>query len=214
MWCMILVVAYPCVFLCRTRWGTLSACSTTWWPTWETGWRICTETLWVYSCWYFISLLFVLLLYRAAVRRVVPKVCTIVCVCVCFRRACPRIRTRTRFTLRQSWLTQRLEMSLPKCFRRAHQRAVLPEGWVWHHTYLWRWIVISENKIPSLKHTHVFNKYGHLPLYVSWGFQLVQSSSENLSLMTSSKNYLHPLVCLHLLCQTTKWELQSKINLE
>lgn len=153
MWRMILVVASPCVFLRRTWWGTLSACSTTWWPTWETGWRICTETLWVYSCYDILSPLFVLLLSRAAVRRVVPKVCKTVC--VCFRRACPQIRTHTRFTLRQSWLTQRLEMSLPKCFRRAHQRAVLPEGWVWHHMYLWRWIVISENKILTPKHTHI-----------------------------------------------------------
>lgn len=123
------------------------------------------------SLWYFISPLFVLSHSRAAVTCVVPEVCVIVC--VYFRRACPQIRTRTRFTLRRSWLTQRSEMSLPKCFMRAHQRAVLLEGWVWRRMYLCRWIVISENKIPAPKRTH-------LPLYVSWRFQLVQSNSEKL----------------------------------
>lgn len=148
MWRMILVVASPCVFftqdMMRNPFSMFDNMMANMRNRMEDMHRNFVSLL---LLWYFISPLFVLSHSRAAVRHVVPKVCTIVC--VCFRRACPQIRTRTRFTLRQSWLTQRLEMSLPKCFRRAHQRDVLPEGWVWHHMYLWRWIVMSENNIPS-----------------------------------------------------------------
>lgn len=51
------------------------------------------------------------------------------CLCL-FRRTCPWIQTRTPSARRPSWRTQRWEMSLPKCSRRAHRRAVLPGGYV------------------------------------------------------------------------------------
>lgn len=68
---------------------------------------------------------------RTAARRAVSNPACF----VRFRRTCPWIQTRTPSALRRSWPIQRLVTSLPKFFRRAHQHAVLPEGYVLH-TYV------------------------------------------------------------------------------